>query len=139
MNGLVALVAGLLFGVGLNLAHMTDPEVVIGFLDVAGQWNPQLMFVLAGALGTALIGFRVVGIQGQSWFGGERVVPTRRDLDARLILGSALFGIGWGLVGYCPGPGIAALTHGAADPVWFMLGMGGGMLAYGLAPSPRTG
>ncbi len=132
MNGLVALIAGLLFGFGLNLAHMTDPEVVLGFLDVAGQWNPQLMFVLAGALGTALIGFRLVGRQQQSWFGGTFQLPTRKDIDARLVGGAGLFGIGWGLVGYCPGPGLAALTHGAADPVWFMVGMAAGMLGYGL-------
>lgn len=132
MNGLVALIAGLLFGFGLNLAHMTDPEVVLGFLDVAGQWNPQLMFVLASALGTALAGFRLVGRQRQSWFGGTFQLPTRRDIDARLVGGAGLFGIGWGLVGYCPGPGIAALTHGAADPAWFMGGMAAGMLGYGL-------
>lgn len=132
MNGVVALVAGLLFGFGLNLAHMTDPEVVLGFLDVAGQWNPQLLFVLGGALGTALVGFRLAGRQRRSWFGGTFQLPTRRDIDARLVGGAALFGIGWGLVGYCPGPGIAALTHGAADPAWFMVGMAAGMLGYGL-------
>ncbi len=132
MNGVIALIAGLLFGIGLNLAHMTDPEVVIGFLDVAGQWNPQLVFVLAGALVTAFIGFRLTGQSGQSWFGGALQLPTQRDIDAPLVCGAALFGIGWGLAGYCPGPGIAALTHGAADPAWFMLGMAAGMLGYGL-------
>lgn len=133
MNGVIALLAGLLFGFGLNLAHMTDPEVVLGFLDVAGQWNPQLVFVLAGALVTATIGFRLVGARDRSWFGGRLQLPTRRDIDARLVGGAALFGAGWGLVGYCPGPGIAALTHLAADPAWFMLGMAGGMLLYGFA------
>jgi uncharacterized protein len=139
MNGVIALIAGLLFGVGLNLAHMTDPEVVIGFLDVAGQWNPQLVFVLGGALGTALIGFRVVGMEGQSWFGGARMMPTKKDIDAQLVGGAGLFGIGWGLVGYCPGPGIAALTHGAVDPAWFMLGMVAGMIGYGLRTHLNAG
>ena len=139
MNGVIALVAGLLFGIGLNLAHMTDPEVVIGFLDVAGQWNPQLVFVLAGALVTAFIGFRVTGQSSQSWFGGALQLPTRRDIDAPLLGGAALFGVGWGLAGYCPGPGIAALTHGAADPAWFMLGMAAGMIGYGLRAHLNAG
>jgi len=133
MRAVVGLAAGLLFGYGLNLARMTDPEVVLGFLDVAGSWNPQLLFVLAGALATTLVGYRLVGYQGRSWFAGALQLPSRRDIDLRLISGAALFGIGWGVVGYCPGPGLAALTHGAADPAWFMLGLAGGMLTYHLA------
>lgn len=132
MNGVVALVAGVLFGVGLNLAHMTDPEVVLGFLDVTGAWNPQLLFVLVGALVTAFIGFRVVGTDGASWFGDLRRPPSKRDIDAPLLGGAALFGMGWGLAGYCPGPGVAALAHGAADPAWFVLGLLAGMSGYGL-------
>lgn len=133
MNWLIATIAGLLFGVGLNLSRMTDPERVLGFLDVAGLWDPTLVFVLAGALVTATIGFRLLARGQRSWFGGTFRLPTRRDIDAPLVAGAALFGVGWGIVGYCPGPGLAALSHGATDPAWFVLGMAGGMLAYGLA------
>ena len=130
MNALVALLAGLLFGFGLDLARMTDPERVIGFLDVAGAWDPTLVFVMAGAVVTATIGFRLVGRQRGSWFGGPLRLPTRGDIDRPLVIGAGLFGAGWGLAGYCPGPGLAALVQGAADPAWFVVGMIAGMLAF---------
>ncbi len=133
MNGLIALAAGLLFGFGLDLARMTDPQRVLGFLDVAGAWDPTLVFVLAGAVATATLGFRLFGGGPASWFGGPLRLPTRRDIDRPLILGAVLFGAGWGLAGYCPGPGLAAMVQLSADPVWFVLGLVVGMLAYGRA------
>jgi uncharacterized membrane protein YedE/YeeE len=129
MNGVIALLAGVLFGFGLDLARMTDPERVIGFLDVAGTWDPTLVFVLAGAVVTATIGFRLVGGR-TSWFGGALRLPQRRDIDRPLVAGAALFGAGWGMAGYCPGPGLAALVQGAADPLWFVVGLVLGMILF---------
>lgn len=133
MNGVIALAAGLLFGFGLDLARMTDPARVLGFLDVAGAWDPTLVFVLAGAVITATLGFRLFGRGQASRFGGPLRLPTRRDIDRPLVLGAALFGAGWGLAGYCPGPGLAAMVQVATDPAWFVLGLVVGMLAYGRA------
>lgn len=135
MNGVIALVAGLLFGFGLDLARMTDPERVLGFLDVVGVWDPTLVFVLGGAVGTASLGLRLLGRRSASWFGGSLRLPSRRDIDRPLVLGAALFGAGWGLAGYCPGPGLAAMVQGAADPLWFVLGLVLGMAAYARAAS----
>ena len=138
MNALVALLAGLLFGFGLDLARMTDPERVIGFLDVAGAWDPTLAFVMAGAVVTATIGFRLARRQRGSWFGGPLQLPTRSDIDWRLAIGASLFGAGWALAGYCPGPGLAALVQGATDPAWFVVGMVVGMLAFAGAARGRN-
>lgn len=135
MNGLIALAAGLLFGFGLDLARMTDPQRVLGFLDVAGNWDPTLVFVLAGAVVTATLGFRLFGRRSASWFGGPLRLPNRRDIDRPLVLGAVLFGAGWGLAGYCPGPGLAAMVQLAADPLWFVLGLVAGMVAYSRAAS----
>lgn len=135
MNGPIALVAGLLFGFGLDLARMTDPQRVLGFLDIAGTWDPTLVFVLAGAVATATLGFRLFGRGSASWFGGPLRLSSRRDIDRPLVLGAALFGAGWGLAGYCPGPGLAAMVQLAADPVWFVLGLVAGMVAYAQAVS----
>lgn len=101
--------AGLLFGVGLALSGMTDPARVLGFLDVAGAWDPTLMFVLGGAVVTTFIGYKVVFKRSAPLLGGVFQLPTKQELDARLLSGAALFGIGWGLSGYCPGPAIASI------------------------------
>lgn len=130
MNLLVAALAGVLFGFGLDLARLTDPERVLGFLDVAGRWDPTLAFVMAGAVLVAGTGFRLAARRGVSWLGEPLRLPARHDLDAPLVGGAAIFGVGWGLAGYCPGPGLAATVQGAADPAWFALGMVLGMLAF---------
>lgn len=106
---LVAGLAGLLFGVGLALSGMTDPAVVLGFLDVAGSWNPALLFVMAGAVPVTFLGYRVAFARGRSWMGGSFDLPKARAVDRPLLLGAALFGAGWGLAGYCPGPALASL------------------------------
>jgi uncharacterized membrane protein YedE/YeeE len=116
MRLLVALLAGALFGVGLALAHMTDPTVVLGFLDVAGHFDPTLGFVLGGAAGTTLLTFRFVLARRRPLFAQEFELPQRRAIDAPLLLGAAIFGVGWGVAGYCPGPALVALgagTHSA--------------------------
>ncbi|WP_192034860.1 DUF6691 family protein [Halomonas sp. YLGW01] len=112
--------AGLLFGLGLALGGMTDPGRVIGFLDLAGAWDPTLMFVLGGAVVTTFIGYRWVLRRTAPLFAGAFQLPTRRDLDAKLLGGAALFGIGWGLSGYCPGPAVASLS-GVSLPLVAML------------------
>ena len=120
MKTLMGYIAGLLFGLGLALAGMTDPARVLGFLDLFGAWDPTLMFVLGGAVVTTFIGYRVVLRREQPMLGETFQLPTRQDLDGRLIGGAALFGIGWGLSGYCPGPAIASIA-GLTAPLLAML------------------
>ncbi|MCE8003550.1 DUF6691 family protein [Billgrantia ethanolica] len=120
MKTVMGYIAGLLFGLGLALAGMTDPARVLGFLDIFGAWDPTLMFVLGGAVVTTFIGYRLVFRRERPMFGETFQLPTRRDLDARLIGGAALFGIGWGLSGYCPGPAIASIA-GLSAPLFAML------------------
>ena len=106
---LIAGAAGLLFGGGLAVSGMTDPRVVLGFLDVAGAWNPALMLVMAAAVPVAFLGYRLAFARGRSWLGATFDLPRRRTVDRPLLLGAALFGAGWGLAGYCPGPALASL------------------------------
>lgn len=105
---LAALLSGVLFGLGLAISGMTDPNVVIGFLDLFGDFNPALMFVLGGAVGTTLVAFRFVLRRPSPVLADGFQLPTRKDIDARLLIGAGLFGIGWGLAGYCPGPALVS-------------------------------
>lgn len=123
MKALMGYLAGLLFGLGLAISGMTDPARVLGFLDIAGAWDPTLMFVLGGAVTTTFIGYRLVWRRGATLLGTAFQLPTRRDFDARLIGGSALFGVGWGLSGYCPGPAFASLAGPTAPLVAMVLAM----------------
>ncbi|NAW33792.1 DUF6691 family protein [Halomonas alimentaria] len=120
MKTLMGYIAGLIFGLGLAVSGMTDPARVLGFLDLAGAWDPTLMFVLGGAVVTNFIGYRLVFKRPNPIYAEAFQLPTRQDLDARLIGGSALFGIGWGLSGYCPGPAIASIA-GLTLPLVAML------------------
>lgn len=113
MKPLVALMAGILFGLGLSLGGMTEPAVVLGFLDVFGDWNPKLAFVMGGAVLTTVIGYRLVLRRQRPLLEASFQLPTETRLDRRLVGGAALFGIGWGLAGYCPGPALASLGGGA--------------------------
>ena len=115
MKALLALLSGLLFGVGLSLGGMTRPTVVLGFLDVFGQWDPRLAFVMAGAVLTTAIGYRLVLRRQRPLLESAFQLPTTRRIDARLLGGAALFGIGWGIAGYCPGPALASLGGGASS------------------------
>ena len=101
--------AGLLFGLGLAISGMTDPARVLGFLDIAGAWDPTLIFVLGAAVGTTFVGYRLVFARGTPLFSAKFQLPTKQQLDAKLLGGAALFGVGWGLSGYCPGPAIASM------------------------------
>jgi hypothetical protein len=120
--------SGALFGLGLIVAGMTKPEKVIGFLDFTGSWDPSLMFVMGGAVMVHFVLFRVVRRLPTPVFDTKFHIPTRRDLDARLLIGAALFGIGWGLGGFCPGPGLVSLASGSLAPLVFVLAMTAGML-----------
>ena len=116
----ISLLAGLLFGLGLAIAQMTNPLKVLGFLDVAGDWDPSLAFVMGAAVVVTLVGFRLVLQRARPLWSAQFHLPTLTRIDFRLILGAALFGIGWGLTGYCPGPAIAALVSGNVE-VWYVV------------------
>ena len=129
MGLVIAAVAGAVFGAGLLLSGMTRPAKVIGFLDVTRGWDPSLAFVMGGAVAVYAIAFRVVRTRRAApWFDGTFHLPTRRDLDAGLIAGAAIFGIGWGLGGLCPGPGLVAAASGASTGLLFVAAMLVGML-----------
>ncbi len=123
MNLVVALIAGLLFGGGLAISQMMDPAKVLSFLDVAGQWDPSLMLVMGGALALTVPGFRLILRRPQPLLDGRFHLPSASDVDSRLVIGSSLFGLGWGLAGLCPGPAVAGLVTGALPIVGFVVTM----------------
>lgn len=125
---LAPFVAGALFALGLILGGMTEPGKVIGFLDFAGDWDPSLLFVMGGGLLIHGLLYRLVMRRGSPLFEAKFHVPSRRDIDRRLVLGAAIFGAGWGLGGYCPGPGLVSLSAGAL-PLIFVIAMVAGMYA----------
>lgn len=129
MSFLVNLALGLLFGVGLIVSGMADPAKVLNFLDVFGTWDPSLAFVMGGGVIVAFIGYRLVFGMKAPILGGSFQVPTRRDIDGRLLAGPALFGVGWGLGGFCPGPALTALGLGSTGVLAFMPAMLLGMWA----------
>jgi len=130
MYAFTALLAGLLFGIGLVVSGMADPAKVLGFLDVAGAWDPSLAFVMAGAITVGAVGFSLAGQRPVSWLGAQMKLPTATKVDRRLLLGAAVFGIGWGLAGFCPGPALAALGTGETKALVFVVSMLAGMAAY---------
>lgn len=145
MQILSAFVAGLLFGLGLIYSGMTDPGKVQGFLDLAGRWDPSLAFVMLGAILVGFFAFRLAHRRSASLLGGAMQLPKARHIDRRLVLGSVVFGLGWGLAGYCPGPALVSLGAGQAKAGLFVLAMIGGMLLYETAerlikrsPMPAT-
>ena len=123
MKAIIGFITGLVFSLGLTLSGMTDPARVVGFLDVAGDWDPTLIFVLGGAVITTFIGYRLVWRRGTPLLGERFQLPTRRDIDGRLLLGAALFGVGWGLSGYCPGPAIVSSSAMSLPLAGFLLTM----------------
>jgi uncharacterized protein len=127
MNILVALVSGLVFGAGLILSGMSDPAKVFGFLDVAGQWDPSLVFVMAGGIGVAVLPFALAARLQRSWLGQPIVLPEKNGITRHLLIGSAVFGVGWGLAGICPGPALISLGSGYLPGVIFAMCMFLGM------------
>ena len=134
MRSLISLLAGSLFGAGLLISGMTDTTKVQGWLDVFGNWDPTLAFVMGGAILPMLVAWRLT-IRRVPLTGGSFPVPSAPELDRRLVIGSTMFGMGWGLVGLCPGPAIASLTYGGLGGFVFLAAMIGGMLA---APGLRA-
>jgi uncharacterized membrane protein YedE/YeeE len=133
-----ALLAGLLFGFGLAVSQMTDPDKVLNFLDVAGRWDPSLALVMGGALAVSLPGFAWLRRRERASACGDALqLPNTTRIDARLIVGSALFGIGWGIAGYCPGPALANLAHGTLEAIAFIAAMLAGSQLARLLPASR--
>jgi uncharacterized membrane protein YedE/YeeE len=136
---LIALLAGLVFGVGLYISQMVNPAKVLGFLDVAGNWDPSLAVVMGGALAVTALGNAFARAQPAPLLATSFQWPTSRQIDARLVGGAALFGIGWGLVGFCPGPALAGLSLGLWPVAQFVAAMFIGMAAHAyLVPTPGT-
>jgi hypothetical protein len=129
MRILAGVLAGLLFGAGLAISQMINPAKVLAFLDVTGAWDPSLAFVMLGAVVVTALGYRFVLRQPKPLLDDSFSVPTRTDVDGRLVIGSAIFGVGWGLGGYCPGPAIASIGFGAMETVVFVIFMALGMIA----------
>ena len=138
MNILVAAFAGLVFGAGLTLSGMVNPAVVLGFLDLTGSWNPALLFVMVGALAVAVPGYQL--LKGKRPVLAEaQAVPTRTDVDKPLLLGAAIFGLGWGLAGICPGPAFTMLAIKPATAALFIVSMTVGMLGARYAARQLAG
>ena len=132
MHTLGAFGVGLVFGIGLLISGMTDPSKIIGFLDLAGPWDPSLAFVMGGAVAVGFIAFSFARRRTQAFLGGAMHLPTARRIDPRLVLGSLAFGIGWGLAGYCPGPAVVAAGMGQGKAIAFVAAMLAGMGIYEL-------
>jgi uncharacterized membrane protein YedE/YeeE len=130
MNQISEFVIGLLFGWGLLISGMTDPGKVLGFLDLAGAWDPSLAFVMGGAILVGVAGFAVAKKRTRSFLGAAMHLPTSRDIDRRLIIGSLTFGAGWGLAGFCPGPGLVTMGSGEPKAALFVAAMIGGMALF---------
>jgi uncharacterized membrane protein YedE/YeeE len=129
---IAALLAGLVFGLGLIVSGMSDPSKVLGFLDLFGAFDPSLGFVMAGAVAVAFAAFRIAARRPVALLGDAMRLPTARDLDRRLVLGALTFGVGWGLAGYCPGPALVSITTGGAAPLIFVASMLAGMVIFEL-------
>lgn len=133
-----SLLAGLVFGLGLMLSGMADPSKVLGFLDLAGAWDPSLALVMAGAIGVGLLAFAVAGRRERALLGAEMRLPSARHIDRRLVGGGLMFGVGWGLAGFCPGPALVALGMGQTKAVIFVLAMLAGMALFELIERRRS-
>ncbi|ABE50077.1 MULTISPECIES: DUF6691 family protein [Methylobacillus] len=132
MHLITALLAGLVFGIGLITSGMTNPQKVLAFLDVTGAWDPSLAFVMLGAIPVMALAYRLMRLRQQTCLQQDVLIPAKRKIDASLVAGAAIFGVGWGLAGYCPGPALASLMSGLDGPVIFSLAMMAGMLLHHL-------
>ena len=130
MGNLFGFISGLVFGIGLILAGMADPSKVKGFLDVAGAWDPSLALVMGGAIALGIVAFALAKRRELSWTGAPIEIPTNRSIDTRLILGGVLFGAGWGIGGFCPGPALVALGSGMGAAGIFVATMLVGMVVH---------
>ncbi|WP_309684181.1 DUF6691 family protein [Polaromonas sp.] len=134
-----SLLAGLVFGLGLIVSGMANPAKVLGFLDLAGAWDPSLALVMAGAVAVGFFAFFLAKNRSRSLLGAEMKLPGARHIDRHLVMGSTLFGAGWGVAGFCPGPGLVALGMGEAKAVIFVAAMLAGMMLFELLEKRRQG
>jgi uncharacterized membrane protein YedE/YeeE len=138
-SNLLSLVSGVLFALGLGIAGMTKPEKVMGFLDFTGAWDPSLMMVMVGGIGVNALAYHLVAKRrDKPFFGDKWELPTRKDIDPKLLAGAAIFGVGWGLGGFCPGPGIVSLASGGMPALVFVAAMVGGMLLFSLQEGKKA-
>jgi uncharacterized membrane protein YedE/YeeE len=137
-NRLSEFAVGLLFGIGLIIAGMTDPSKVLGFLDLFGLWDPSLAFVMGGAILVGVFAFAVARKRTTSFLGDAMRLPQATDIDRRLVLGGLAFGAGWGLAGFCPGPALVSLGSGEVQAAVFVLAMLVGMAVYELVEQRRA-
>lgn len=133
-----SLLAGLVFGLGLIVSGMANPAKVLGFLDLTGNWDPSLALVMAGAIGISFFAFLFAKKRTRSLIGADMRLPGGRDIDRRLVVGGLLFGVGWGVAGFCPGPGLVALGMGEVKALIFVASMLTGMIAFEFLERRRT-
>jgi uncharacterized membrane protein YedE/YeeE len=136
---IISFLAGLIFGIGLIISGMADPAKVLAFLDVAGLWDPSLIFVMAGAIGVGFFAFLWAKSRKTTLLGGEMKLPSTTTIDRRLIIGAVMFGIGWGIAGFCPGPALVGLGMGLPKALIFVAAMLAGMALYELFDRPHGG
>ncbi len=129
---IAALLSGLVFGIGLLVSGMANPAKVLGFLDLAGRWDPSLALVMAGAVAVGVVAFFVAGRRKRSYLGAPMLIPSIRAVDIRCVIGSLVFGVGWGIAGFCPGPALVSLGAGRAKAWVFVAAMVGGMALFEL-------
>ena len=138
MQRISEFVVGLLFGLGLMLSGMTDPGKVIGFLDLFGNWDPSLALVMGGAIAVGFFAFALAKKRTTNFFGGALHLPKSTQIDKRLIWGNVMFGAGWGLAGFCPGPALVSMAAGQDKALVFVLSMVFGMIVYELIQRRKT-
>jgi uncharacterized protein len=138
MLALSALLAGLVFGLGLLISGMANPAKVLGFLDLVGPWDPSLALVMVGAIAVGMLAFTLARGRKTALLGTPMALPTGQQIDRRLILGGTLFGVGWGLAGFCPGPALVALGMGNGKALVFTLAMLAGMVLFELLEKRRV-
>jgi uncharacterized membrane protein YedE/YeeE len=136
-RGAAAYLSGFVFAIGLGVSGMTSPLKVIGFLDFAGRWDASLLLVMVSAVGVYAIGHRLVLRRASPVFARGFVVPAPQRISPKFVLGGLVFGVGWGLAGYCPGPAIVSIASGRAQPIVFTVGMVAGMIAHHFAARKR--
>jgi uncharacterized membrane protein YedE/YeeE len=137
MSALLYLIFGLLFGLGLAYSGMTDPQKVLGFLDLFGAWDPTLIFVMASGVGITMLAYHLI-FKRRPIFSEDFCLPGKTGIDSKLVIGAILFGIGWGLYGYCPGPAIAALSYLNGDTFLFVAAMIGGICIHSWQKKARS-
>ncbi|WP_120497243.1 DUF6691 family protein [Kiloniella sp. EL199] len=126
----VALIAGLIFGLGLIVSEMVNPAKILAFLDVAGDWDPSLAFVMGGALVTTGIGYKLIFSRNRPVLSSDFLLPVKKEIDGKLVMGAILFGIGWGITGLCPGPALTAFTIGSTEIYVFLFAMISGIFGF---------